>query len=656
MKEKLITVLCTLIIFSLVIPSGGTAARRDEIQGVSTITQVALPMVRRAFKYLPPIVEETTEVLPTETLQDLTAISEEGVLTFSETSITLEEVAPGDVIAGGISTEAPYGFLRAVTAITTQGDQVILETQPATIEDAIQQGTLNLSRQLTPADLETMTAMPGVTLLSTQGATLEDSFFFEIKDVVLYDHDQDLATEDDQIKANGSFELAPDIDFNAVYADNTLQDLVWSMTVDETTELEFVAEVELLNFELSYQVASLKMGAIVIWVGPLPAVLLIEMPIYLRLDGKVSVGITTSVIQEAHITAGLSYADGTWSPHADLANSFTYEPPRLSAGGSLKGYIDPPLGLLLYGIAGPFAAVKPYLSLEADIFADPWWELYGGLDATVGVRAELLGHSLGEHTETVIGYKILLAQAETQPPLPGERVLIPAGSFQMGCHADHNIGQPCETDELPLHTVNLSAYLIDQTEVTNLQYALCVADGACTPPTSYSSNTRTSYYDNPEYTDYPVIFVGWDQAQNYCTWAGGSLPTEAQWEQAARGSSEIRTFPWGDVPAECSLLNFNNCVGDTTAVGSYPAGASPYGLWDMAGNVYEWVSDWYSGTYYSESPVDNPTGPATGSLKIMRGGGYGSTAYFQRTAERGFGTVDYAHRAIGFRCAYLPDR
>jgi len=123
--------------------------------------------VRWAFTYLPPVIEETTEVLPTETLQDLTDLSPEGVLTFSETSAALQEVAPGDVIAGGVSAEAPYGFLRAVTSITTQGDQVIVETQPATIEDAIQQGTLTLSRQLTPADLESMTALPGVTLLST---------------------------------------------------------------------------------------------------------------------------------------------------------------------------------------------------------------------------------------------------------------------------------------------------------------------------------------------------------------------------------------------------------------------------------------------------------------------------------------------------------
>jgi eukaryotic-like serine/threonine-protein kinase len=224
---------------------------------------------------------------------------------------------------------------------------------------------------------------------------------------------------------------------------------------------------------------------------------------------------------------------------------------------------------------------------------------------------------------------------------------VPAGEFHMGSEMSLK-----DKDERPIHLVYLDEFWIDQTEVTNGMYAKCVSAGNCQQPIKSSSSFRSSYYDNPQFADYPVIYVSWYAASAYCAWAGGRLPSEAEWEKAARGTDE-RTYPWGNTPPSCSLANYQGCKIDTAAVASYPDGASPYGVLDMAGNVWEFVNDWYGETYYSQSPSSNPQGPASGdgNYSVLRGGSWVESEDFLRSSYRLDDGRDNMYPKFGFRCA-----
>ena len=221
------------------------------------------------------------------------------------------------------------------------------------------------------------------------------------------------------------------------------------------------------------------------------------------------------------------------------------------------------------------------------------------------------------------------------------QVFVPEGKFPMGT------GDSDVQKNRPKHSVFLSAFWIDQTEVTNAMYALCVEAGMCTYPVDNGSNP---YYGNSRYANYPVVYVTWNAADNYCRWAGRRLPTDAEWEKAARGTDQ-RLYPWGNEPPNPSLANFDMNIGAPLPVDRYPLGASPYGALNMAGNVREWVSDWFNEFYYLASPRENPLGPSAGETKSLRGGSYLDDANEIRVFNRFFHPPGSPGINRGFRCA-----
>lgn len=238
----------------------------------------------------------------------------------------------------------------------------------------------------------------------------------------------------------------------------------------------------------------------------------------------------------------------------------------------------------------------------------------------------------------------------TSSPIPITWITIPEGEFLMG---SPGTDEAADTDEIPQHPVYLDTFQIMPHEVTNWQYVQCIRAEVCRLPDSV-------VYELPEYSMFPVYGINWQEAQIFCAWVGGRLPTEAEWEKAARGGLEGKLYPWGDEELTCERANYwkkvNGCVSDLSRVGSYEPNG--YGLYDMSGNVREWVMDWYAINYYYYSPYKNPKGPRNdgyyGYDRVVRNGSWIDSEWYQRSAYRGYATAGHRGIDIGFRCARSP--
>jgi formylglycine-generating enzyme required for sulfatase activity len=260
------------------------------------------------------------------------------------------------------------------------------------------------------------------------------------------------------------------------------------------------------------------------------------------------------------------------------------------------------------------------------------------------------------------------------PPLSKdnmEMVFVAEGEFRMGSLPGDSYAN---ANEMPQHTVYLEAFWIDKTEITNEMFAQFIE--ATGYRTDAEQNGTGTIYDNNqggnpwisgvqgvnwqhphsasdsifEKSRWPVVQISWNDADAYCRWAGRRLPTEAEWEKAARGT-DGRLYPWGNDSPNANLLNYNRLVGHLTDVGTYPAGASPYGAFDMLGNAYEWVFDIYSSDYYQNSPNSNPQGPTTGHTRVIRGGSWNYGLNWTRITSRSALEQNFSVETLGFRCA-----
>ena len=333
-------------------------------------------------------------------------------------------------------------------------------------------------------------------------------------------------------------------------------------------------------------------------------------------------------------------------PFTKILDPATLNPPKPSPVPKKSDYRR-------YGLVGIFILLFIFGGLGLN-------SLFNKLpEATSTPRTQISTETFALPTETSVPFTPTLTETPAPSPTPTTvlgigstsrslkddmvLVYIPAGDFTMGTDDGRE-------DTKPAHQVYLDAFWIDQTEVTNAMYKACVDQNKCNPPDKDNSATRLDYYGNDEYGNYPVIFVSWHDASSYCSWVGRRLPTEAEWEKAARGPNG-NIYPWGNTDPKDTLLNYKGNKSDTTEVGSYPDGASLYGVLDLAGNVWEWVNDVYDPKYYQVFPANNPLGPESGDYRVLRGGSWSlQNAEVESTYRYSF-VPEVTNGVFGFRCA-----
>jgi hypothetical protein len=405
-----------LVILSLILtvipPAGARSGAVEPSPGSShqpatAVTRVFLPFVSGSNLAQIP---DTTKVLSPATLRYLVAVDGADYV-FSQVTPELAALQAGDIIVGEATSAVPNGFLREVKGVWQRNGQVVVETGGANITDAVDSGSVQVSHRLTPAGVRSTSARAGVQYSPARRGPEADRFVYRLEDVVLLDQDGDPATTGDQIVVNGTITLEPSFTYEMVLEEGRLEWLDFQMAQHEIADLVVEARAGVW-FGAEVPIVEQVFAPVTVWIGPVPVVIVPVLTVTVGVDGRVRAGVTAGVRQEATVAVGVLYDGDGWSTRGEFDNQFAFAPPVITADRArVKGYTTATLALLLYGVLGPDAQVKPYLELDADRSATPWWQLYGGLTVKAGVRLVIFGIPLPVRF-TIIDERWLLVWAE----------------------------------------------------------------------------------------------------------------------------------------------------------------------------------------------------------------------------------------------------
>lgn len=357
------------------------------------------------------IIPLTTKGIPAQDFdRQIVSISSDSTTFIFRTGLkVVDNLQPDDIIV----SDQGLGVLRRIRTINKANGQITLHTVPATITEAVQKGSAAVTKTLTPNDtLRTLYRAPGMHL--NRSAYDPDGFFIKVEDVVLYDEDGNADTENDQIVLNGSLALSPSFTFALDLENWKLKTLTMSSTFAEDLELNVNMTATFLERSVKKEIYRTQITPITIFIGWFPVVITPVLSVVVGADGRVYTELSSSISQHADLTAGLKYENDRWTPFEQKSFNFDFEPPSLTAGAELKGFVGPRLDLLLYGVVGPQTDLSLYSRVDAQTTRDPWLILYAGLDARVGIRFEVFSHAIAGYSSRVLAVEVKLWESSAR--------------------------------------------------------------------------------------------------------------------------------------------------------------------------------------------------------------------------------------------------